>query len=78
MTTFDTTKRLTAPQMRVLRMTRDDVVLTIGGIDGRKVRKDVIYRLNDMGLLKYKVPSTLFMHSEWVLTDKAKELLSRD
>ena len=72
--TFDTNK-VTPAQQRVLRLTRDDGSLIIGGLDGRKVRKDVVFRLFDMGLLAYKSPASFFEHSEWVLTDKGKAAL---
>ena len=75
--TFDSSKaKLTPAQRRVLVLTRDDRVLTIGGIDGRKVRRDVVYRLHRMGLLDWKAPSSHFEHSEWKLTEKAMELLN--
>lgn len=65
----------TPAQLRILQLTKDDGSLVIGGIDGRKVRFDVVKRMAHAGWLKWKAPTSFYEHSEWTLTDEGRRIL---
>jgi len=68
-------EKLTYAQERTLKIALYDRSIIIGGIDSTpNIRRDVVYRLHDMGYLQFKAPSGFYAESEWVPTEKAKRL----
>jgi len=67
--------KLTKAQERILKTAIYDRSIIIGGIDGTpNVRRDVVYRLHDMGYLQFKAPTGFYAESEWIPTEKAEKL----
>ena len=68
--------KLTKAQRRYLETAIDDVTLVIGGIDSTpNIRRDVVYRLAEMGLLEFIAPHSMYAESEWKPTEKANSVL---
>ena len=68
--------RLTPVQRRVLERADRDGHIVLGGIDATPgVRPDVVYRLLNMGLLRWQ-PMPSFFSDGYVLTDEGREILN--
>lgn len=70
-------KKLTVPQVFVLRAAARDGTVVLGGIDATPhVRRAVVYRLARMELLKWWPPHSWYEESQWKLTDKGRQALA--